>query len=152
MKSNQRRSDAATSGVDARNLDAFVDAIRSQTAGRTVPLRVINGYIARSPFAVLLADDAGCYVAANDAACELTGFSREELLQRSVADLTAPRDAAVTERLWNSFVRADHQRGAYAILRKDGVVVPVLYDAYADVAAGVHVSFLRPVESDASRR
>ena len=54
--------------------------------------------------AALVADDGGYYVAANEAALALTGFSREELLERSVSDLTAAGDAAV-ERAPLEFVR-----------------------------------------------
>lgn len=110
------------------------------------PVRVVSGHIARVPIAALVADDAGYYVAANAAALALTGYTREDLLKRSVADLTAAPDADVADRLWNSFVRADHQRGGYALRRQDGSTVYVRYDAYAAVAPGVHVSFLTPVD------
>ncbi|HEX6589395.1 MAG TPA: PAS domain S-box protein, partial [Longimicrobiales bacterium] len=40
-----------------------------------------------------LADNTAHYIAVNDAACRLTGRSREELLSLHVSDLTPPRDA-----------------------------------------------------------
>jgi PAS domain S-box-containing protein len=133
---------------DAEALDALVAEIRSTAARSRTPIQVVTGYISRSPIAALVADDAGYYVAANDAALALTGFSREELLTRSVTELTAPGDAAVEERLWKSFVRSDHQRGSYALQRKDGATLRVRYDAYASVAPGVHLSFLTRLEGD----
>jgi PAS domain S-box-containing protein len=144
MSIPRRRSAVTFKKVDAADLDRLVDEIRSHATASGSPLRVVNSYIARSAIPALAADDAGYYVAANDAACKLTGFTRVELLQRSVADVTAPRDAAVAERLWNSFIRADHQRGTYALLRKNGTVVLVDYNAYSSVAAGIHLSFLTP--------
>ena len=132
---------------DQRDLDTLVDEIRSKATNSRTPILVVGGYISSTPIAALVADDAGYYVAANAPALALTGFSRDELLKRSVADLTAPDDAPVEERLWNSFLRSDHQRGSYALLRKDGATVRVRYDAYAAVAPGVHLSFLTPLDA-----
>jgi len=137
--------------VDERDLDSLVDEMRTKAMTSSTPVGVVYGYIARWPTAALVADDAGYYVAANAAALALTGFSREELLERSVSDLTAPGDAAVEERLWNSFVRSDRQRGSYSLRRKDGSIVHVRYEAYASVAPGVHVSFLTPLERGGER-
>jgi PAS domain-containing protein len=137
--------------IHGRDLDSLVDEMRTKAGTSRTPVRVVSGYIARSTMAALVADDGGYYVAANEAALALTGFSREELLERSVSDLTAAGDAAVEERLWNSFVRSDHQRGSYSLRRKDGSTAHVLYDAYANVAPGVHVSFLTPLEQRGER-
>jgi hypothetical protein len=80
----------------------------------------------------------------------LTAFALDELLGLSVPDITAPADAEPGERLWNSFVRSDYQRGTFTIRRKDGRPVRVLYHAYRDIADGAHLSFLLPVdEADA---
>lgn len=45
---------------------------------------------------IIIADEAGNYLAANDAACKLVGYSREQLLQMKVADLvsTTPESSA----------------------------------------------------------
>lgn len=94
------------------------------------------------PVAVLVADDAGFYVSANQLACRLTGYPRDELLRRSIVDLTASHEADAQERLWNAFGRSTAQQGHFTIKRKDGSFVEVDYHAYADVAPGLHVSFL----------
>ena len=129
--------------VEDRGLDALVDEMRRNANASRTPARVVSGYIARSPIPVLVADDAGCYIGANAAALAMTGYTRAELMRRSVADLTAPADAGgIEERLWRSFMRSDHQRGSYALQRKNGTVIHVQYDAYASIAPGIHVSFL----------
>jgi len=137
--------------TDERELDALVDEVRAKAMTSSAPVRIVSGYIARLPVAALVADDAGYYIDANAAALALTGYRRDELLQRAIADLTAPGDAAVEGRLWNSFLRSDHQRGSYELRRKDGSSVRVRYDAYATVAPGVHVSFLAPLDGGTER-
>ena len=123
------------------DIDAAVAHLRKLAAGAS-PLRSVNTYLSSLPRAALVADDGGHYIGANESACVLTGLSREELLQRSVADLTPPEDMAVEEILWNAFVRVNHQQGVYALLCKDGRIAVVEYDAYANIGPGIHVSFL----------
>jgi len=103
----------------------------------------------RVPACVLVADDAGYYMAANDRACSLTGYSREELLQRSVEDLTAPDESAISDRLWDSFLRTEKQYGVFDLRRKDGSVLKVEYLAYANLVPGNHISFITALEDQA---
>ncbi len=91
---------------------------------------------------VLVSDDRSRYVAVNDAAMELTGYSRSELLRNAVPDLTFEGELSTTEGLWNAFVRDGMQMGAYVLRRRDGSALPVEYEAYANFVPGLHVSFL----------
>ena len=111
-------------------------------------LRLIADRLAQIPVATLVVDDGGRYIAANQRACELTGYTRAELLTRSVADITHSIDLPAEERLWRAFERTRRQSGRYTLNRKDGVTVPVDYDAFWDLAPGIHVSFLNPVTHD----
>ena len=138
----RRRVRAKPTNPGADGLDDLVREMRQHARASRTPTRVVSGYIARSPVPALLADDAGYFIGANAAALALTGFSRAELMRRTVADLTAPVDAPVEERLWRSFVRSNHQRGFYALRRKSGSIIHVRYDAYAGIAPGMHLSFL----------
>lgn len=110
-------------------------------------LERIRSLISRSEVAVLVADDRARYVAVNEAACALTGYTESELVGMSLPDLTAPVDAAVADRLWTAFVDHQRQRGDFALWAKDRSAVLVRYDAVANVVPGLHVSFLRPLES-----
>ena len=94
---------------------------------------------------VLVTDDAGRFITATAAAYTLLGYTRDELLAKSIADITAPHSIGAHERLWNSFTRIGRQSGRYDLRRKDGAVIDVAYDAFWDVVPGVHVSFLRSV-------
>jgi len=73
-----------------------------------------------SPDATLVADDQGRYVAANDAACRLLGYTREELLQLSVWDLTPDPHEVEGLILWKEFIEIGAQAGVYWLKRKDG--------------------------------
>ena len=93
----------------------------------------------------LAADNTGRYVAVNAPATALTGYSRAEILQMSVKDLTPAMRQDHTGELWRHFIQAGAQAGDYVLERRDGVPVNVHYAAYASVAPGVHVSILTPM-------
>jgi PAS domain S-box-containing protein len=132
-----------------RPFDAVAAAARLSVRGHHAPHEALNTYLATVRVAALVADDAGCYIGANDAACRLTGYEIGELLTLSVSDITAHEDEGHGTRLWNAFVRSDYQRGTFTIVRKDGTSARVVYHAYSNLVAGVHVSFLQPAEADA---
>jgi PAS domain S-box-containing protein len=106
----------------------------------------INSALA-SPEATLVADDEGRYVAANEAACRLLGYTREELLQLSVWDLTPDPHEVEGLILWKEFIEIGAQAGGYWLKRKDGSPIEVAYQAQASIAPGRHVSRLVPHDS-----
>jgi PAS domain S-box-containing protein len=101
----------------------------------------------RFDVAVLIADDAGRYVAANQRAVRLTGFSVEQLLSLTVADLTPVPYTADFQSLWREFITAGAQKGTYQLRRQDGSVVHVHYAAWANIAPGMHVTVLTPTDA-----
>lgn len=120
------------------------ETFRKALVGERVGVRQIADRLESVPVAVLVVDDSGRYIGANYRACELTGYSREELLSLSVGDVTHPNDFAAMERLWRAFERTRHQSGRYTIVRKDGATLKVDYEAFWDLGPGIHVSFLNP--------
>lgn len=133
------------------DFDALAAAARVAIRDHYAPHHALNAYLATLRVAALATDDAGCYIAANELASRLTGYEVEELLTVSVPDITAREDEADGARLWNAFVRSDHQHGTFTIARKDGTSVRVAYHAYANLVEGVHLSFLQPAEADTSK-
>jgi PAS domain-containing protein len=119
-----------------------VERLRAGLQGDAARLGHIAPELEHIAASVLIADDTGRYVAVNKKACELTGYSRAELLHKAVVDLTAPHAMDAYERLWDSFVRTMKQHGFYKIKRKDGSVLGVKYCAYTDLAPGIHISFI----------
>ena len=138
MRFNLGRSDTPNAG-DVR---AGCGTASRGAAGDAARLDYIAPALEHIAASVLIVDDTGRYVAVNKKACELTGYSRAELLHKAVVDLTPPHAMDAYERLWDSFVRTMKQHGFYKIKRKDGSVLDVKYCAYTDLAPGIHISFM----------
>jgi PAS domain S-box-containing protein len=71
--------------------------------------------------AVCVYDELGRYVTVNDCACQILGYSREELLSHDVGDFT---EGGIDRRL---LLTDDHREGVRIVTRKDGTTVPVAY-------------------------
>jgi len=78
------------------------------------------------PLAAIVAQENGARVAVNHAACELTGYSREELLAQPWAELSG-RNARERERKQRDFARHGRAPGKGPLRRKDGSVIEVEY-------------------------
>jgi PAS domain S-box-containing protein len=115
--------------------------LRAKLRRSNDPLGELQAYVRHLDVPVLVADDAARYVAANEAASALTCYSMDELLTLSVNDLTPAPHGVDVPNLWMDFVRAGTQEGEYEIRRRDGSIVQVAYEAHANVAPGLHVSF-----------
>lgn len=102
--------------------------------------------------ALLIADDTGRYVAANDRAAELTGYDSHVLTTMSVVDLTPEPHVSAGQRLWTSFIADGTQEGVYLVKRRDGVAMPMQYVAVANIAPGLHLSALTPAGAGAIRQ
>ncbi len=95
--------------------------------------------------AMLIADDQGCYIDANPAACELFNLTEEELLTRSVLDVSQPDQRAATQQSWQQFLKEGEQKGEFQVMRPDGQVRDLEYSAKANFVPGYHLSVLRDV-------
>lgn len=49
-------------------------------------------HVEKAPIGIFEVNEHGEYVDVNEAACEMVGYSRDELLDMSVADLTPEQD------------------------------------------------------------
>jgi len=95
--------------------------------------------------AILIADDEARYVNVNPAACELLGYTADELLKLSVPEVTSYGDQANFKPLWQSFLKQGVQRGEYTVRRKDGVEVEVDYRAVANYMPGRHLAVMHDI-------
>jgi PAS domain S-box-containing protein len=86
------------------------------------------------PVAILVADETGRYVAANQFVCDLLGYSREELLRLTVTDVA--RNGAAD---YADMLKASHWEGVSAVSRKDGSTVDVRWAARETRVAGMAV-------------
>ena len=95
--------------------------------------------------AKLVADDFGTYVDADEAASELLGYSRTELIGMTIWDLTPGAQVTDGLALWQQFVKRGHDAGLFRLRKKNGEEIDVAYEALANVEPGRHVSYLREV-------
>jgi PAS domain S-box-containing protein len=88
-------------------------------------------HVASALSSVMLANDEAKCIAANAAACRLTGFSETELLTRSVWDF-APLDAIEDARmLWGRFLVNGECAGEFLTIQ---------LCAQANIAPGLHAT------------
>lgn len=86
------------------------------------------------PALVFVADENMRYLAVNSYACEVLGYTREELLSLSVPDVAvAPEVADV----YTHMLRRSTDAGVTSIRRKDGEVFNMRYSAKETKAAGM---------------
>jgi len=93
--------------------------------------------------AMVVADDDGRYIEANQSACELFGMEKETLLGHSIEDfLPDDYDFAAA---WRQFEESTVDRGTLEIIREDGEKRIIEYAATANIVSGEHLSVLRDV-------
>ena len=95
--------------------------------------------------AALLADNRAHYIGVNDAACRLTGRSREELLSLSVWDLTPPETIPAGQEAWARFVETGTSSGAYVLRTASGTQIEARFASSAHILPDCHLSLLRSV-------
>jgi PAS domain S-box-containing protein len=87
-----------------------------------------------APFAVLVADEHGKYIAVNRHACELLGYERMELVSLRVSDVVVGDDV---DGHYSRFVRDRSDQGEVQVRRKDGSKVIFRYRAGETTIAGL---------------
>lgn len=75
--------------------------------------------------AIFIASDERIYLDANAAACALSGYRREELIGRSINDLTPPEDLARLDRDRTRLLAGEKGIAEWWLVRKNGSRVPV---------------------------
>jgi PAS domain S-box-containing protein len=80
------------------------------------------------PPAEVEVDEKRCYIAVNDAACELLGYSREEFLRMKIEDLSYPSGAHVKP-MYAQYLEDGSMRGIFALRRKSGEIIWVRFTA-----------------------
>jgi len=88
----------------------------------------------QAPALVFVADAQMRYLAVNNTACEVLGYTREELLALSVTDVAIADEAA---QLYGEMVNAGEQTGRTRIRAKDGTTYSFRYGARACQIAGM---------------
>ncbi len=92
--------------------------------------------------AILVAAGDGRYVDANPAALRLLGYTRDELLSRSITDIT-PVASAFVLGASQAFLDARTAAGEHAVVTASGDRRLIEYSAVANVMPGQHIVVLR---------
>lgn len=101
----------------------------------------------RSANPMLLADNDRRYVEANEAAVALLGYSRDEILELRIDDLTPADIRDSIEEVWAGFLAEGSAAGTYPLLCADGSTLEVEYNATTYILPGLHLTiFLQPVD------
>ncbi|MCV2348332.1 PAS domain S-box protein [Paucibacter sp. Y2R2-4] len=96
--------------------------------------------------AILLADDEGHCIDANEAACHMLGYTKTELLRMSPQELMIQGHSQDPHmNLWRRLFASARQSGRTQMWRKDGQALIVEYSAVAHIQPGVHLSVLSDV-------
>jgi len=95
---------------------------------------LVGEAIANAGYAILVADENMRYLAASDAACDLLGYSREELLSLTVPELVVESNAS---ELYDAFMRDRGQRGTITLRCKNGAHLRATYDARETQVSGL---------------
>lgn len=78
-----------------------------------------RSYIESAPFGIFVCDETGRYTGVNRKACEITGYSNDELCTLSIPEILAPEYVAEGLESFSSLKEASSNRGEYVFIRKD---------------------------------
>ena len=92
---------------------------------------------------MVIAGDTGKYLAVNQAACDLFGYSREQMLNMSVGDLRTVEAPGALEQ-YRTYVQTGRETGEFTFVRADIQVRTASYTA-CRVAPDQHLSILRDI-------
>ncbi len=126
------------SAFDEADLD-LLKVLTSHVAGAVERLRataalresseLYRAYFTASPLALFVSDPAGRHLEVNGAACALTGYSREQLVSMSLAELIGGGDAAqLAERLLG-LIALGAGSNEIQVRRRDGSLRSCLFHA-----------------------
>jgi PAS domain S-box-containing protein len=95
--------------------------------------------------AILMADDQMRFVDANPAACTLTGYDREELLQLRIQDITPSPNLELLQQMWRDLLSIGTLEGDFEILCKGGDIADIHFRAVANNLPGIHMAIFHDV-------
>jgi PAS domain S-box-containing protein len=113
--------------------------------------RRFNALFQSSLNMIMVIDDTGRYIEVNKMACRRLGYSRKELLNLSLYDLTAPEMRNSIEGFWKDFESNGAMKGEYSLVCKDGHVMDVEFSAVYNFVEGKHLSILSDITEKKKR-
>jgi len=98
---------------------------------------------------VVYVDASRRYVTVTDGVCKLLGYSREELLGKTIEDVTPPEARSDVADEFRQYVNYSVLSGEYILLAADGRRIPIRYTSivFADGCMGARWEPLPRLES-----
>jgi PAS domain S-box-containing protein len=114
------------------------DLIESEERSEAILKTTIDGFI--------LVDKSGRIVEVNDAYCRMTGYTRDEILSKTVTDMDAFESSADSSSRIEHIIKSGGIRFETQHRKKDGSVIDVEVSThYRDMGKGCIISFLKDV-------
>jgi PAS domain S-box-containing protein len=89
----------------------------------------LRALVEQAPDAIFVVDVDGRYVYVNHAACRMVGYSREELLGKTILDTLPAGDAGRLARAKSAMLEGRTDAAEWTLRRKDGTFMPVEVNA-----------------------
>lgn len=109
--------------------------------------RIFPAIFEHAPEGILLLDDSRRCVEANPAAQHLLGYSHEELLQRTVEELTVPDDRPQIPSYWQALLSQGTCQRIWRALTAAGQTLHADTRCQAHILPGIHLCLFRDVPS-----
>ncbi len=93
--------------------------------------------------AIMLFNQFGYFIDANPAACQLLGYTRDEICRLHMYDMFPEDELARVVDIRQQVLATGRSQGEVRRRRKDGSIVEVEYRAVANITPGVHLTVLR---------
>jgi PAS domain S-box-containing protein len=94
---------------------------------------------------IMLFNQFGYFIDANPAACQLLGYTRDEICKLHMYDMFPEDELARVVDIRHQVLSSGRSQGEVRRRRKDGSVVEVEYRAVANITPGVHLTVLRDI-------
>lgn len=133
----------STSELEFSGERTIVAVAQKIAATATPSQNVLQAIFEQSLNAIMVADNAGRYLSVNQAAAEMFGYTIDQLVNMSVADLHTlhPPDAAIQ---YNEYLTKGREIGEFSFLRANGEERTATYHAVR-ISENVHLSVLADV-------
>jgi PAS domain S-box-containing protein len=95
---------------------------------------LLGDAVEHAPVAILVADDEMRYVAVNQYACDLLGYTREELLDKRITDIARYAEAPAE---FKQMVASGELSGLTTVVRADGTELKMRFRASETTMAGL---------------
>ena len=101
------------------------DAVQAMAQVREPSYAQLRSLIEQAADGIFVADTDGRYTFVNEAGCRMLGFSREEIVGKTIPDLIPPHDAERLARSREQMLGGASHVDEWTLRRKDGTWLPV---------------------------